>query len=41
VEQIFKTITKQLDIQVTDAVNVRIEAARIFIDAVGIPDREK
>jgi DNA-binding NarL/FixJ family response regulator len=41
VEQIFKTITKQLDIKVTDAVNVRIEAARIYIDAVGIPDREK
>lgn len=41
VEQIFKTIIKQLDIQVTDAVNVRIEAARVFIDAVGIPDREK
>lgn len=41
VEQIFKSMTKQLGISPKDSVNPRIEATRIFIEAVGIPEREQ
>jgi DNA-binding NarL/FixJ family response regulator len=41
VEQIIRTIFTNLQIQDATEINQRVEAARIYIEAAGIPSREK